>query len=144
MEVMGFKMIGPAILLGLGCIGSAMGCGIAGMAAHGVMSRVEENHGKFIAMTALPSSQSMYGIVLMILMMKAIKNGTLSQGDSLGIGIFIGLALMLSSIYQGKCAATGVIASAKQPLIIGKCLATLGIVEAFSLFAFVFAIFLLK
>ena len=31
---MNCDMIGPAIVLGLGCIGSAIGCGIAGMAAH--------------------------------------------------------------------------------------------------------------
>ena len=54
---MNFAMIGPAIVLGLACLGSAVGCGIAGMASHGVMARVDENHGKFIGMSALPSLQ---------------------------------------------------------------------------------------
>ncbi|MGH2612646.1 MAG: ATP synthase subunit C, partial [Rhabdochlamydiaceae bacterium] len=49
---MDYAMIGPAIVLGLGCIGSSIGCGIGGMASHAVMSRVEENHGKFIGMSA--------------------------------------------------------------------------------------------
>ncbi len=34
-------------------------------------------------------------------------------------------------------------ASAKQPAILGKCFATLGIIESFSLFAFVFALILI-
>ena len=40
---MDIGMVGPALVLGLGCIGSSIGCGIAGMASHAVMSRVEEN-----------------------------------------------------------------------------------------------------
>ena len=140
---MDFDMLGPAIVLGLACLGSAIGCGIAGMASHGVMARVDENHGKFIGMSALPSSQAIYGFVLMLLMKQAIDAKTLSAINGIGIGTFIGLAIMLSSIFQGMCAATGIQASAKQPSVYGKCLAALGIVESFSLFAFVFALLLI-
>ena len=140
---MSFDMIGPAIVLGLGCLGSAIGCGIAGMASHGVMARVDENHGKFIGMSALPSSQSIYAFVLMLLMKNSIGAGQLSAVAGIGIGISIGVAIMVSSIYQGMCAATGIHASAKQPAVYGKCLAALGIVESFSLFAFVFALLLI-
>lgn len=141
---MNFDMIGPALVLAFGCIGSAIGCGIAGMASHGVMSRVDENHGKFIGMSALPSSQAIYAFVLMLLMKNAIIAKTLSPLSGIGLGASIGLAIMLSSIYQGMCAATGIQASAKQPGVYGKCLAALGIVESFSLFAFVFALLLLN
>lgn len=140
---MNIGMIGPAIVLGLACLGSAIGCGIAGMASHGVMARVDENHGKFIGMSALPSSQAIYGFVLMLLMKNAILANTLSAWNGIGIGASIGLAVMLSAIYQGMCAATGIQASAKQPAVYGKCLAALGIVESFSLFAFVFALLLI-
>ena len=140
---MDFGMIGPALVLGLGCIGSSIGCGIAGMASHAVMSRVEENHGIFIGMSAVASSQSIYGFVLMILMKNAIVAGTLSPLSGIGIGLSVGFALLFSSVYQGMCAASGIQASAKQPAIFGKCFAALGIVESFSLFAFVFALLLL-
>jgi V/A-type H+-transporting ATPase subunit K len=140
---MNFGMIGPAIVLGLSCLGSAIGCSIAGMASHGVMARVDENHGKFIGMSALPSSQSIYGFVLMLLMRNAIRANSLTEWNGIGIGVFIGLAIMFSAIYQGMCAATGIQASAKQPAVYGKCLAALGIVESFSLFAFVFALLLI-
>lgn len=141
---MDYAMIGPALALGLGCIGSSIGCGIAGMASHAVMSRVEENHGTFIGMSAVAASQSIYGFVLMILMKSSILAGTLSPLAGIGIGLASGLALMISSIYQGMCAASGIQASAKQPAIIGKCFAALGIVESFSLFAFVFALLLIS
>jgi V/A-type H+-transporting ATPase subunit K len=141
---MNIDMIGPAIVMSLGCLGSSIGCGIAGMASHGVMTRVDEGHGKFIALSAIPSSQSIYGFILMILMKEAIKAGTLSGIGGIGIGLSVGIAIMTSSIYQGKCAVTAIQAAAKQPAIYGKTIAALGIVESFSLFAFVFALLLLS
>ena len=136
-------MVGPALVLGLGCIGSAIGCGIAGMATHAVMSRVEENHGKFIGMAAMPSSQSIYGFVLMILMQGPLKEGTLSPLSGIGIGLSVGIALLFSSMYHGMCAASACQAAAKQPAILGKTFAALGIVESFAIFAFVFALLLI-
>jgi len=141
---MDIDMIGPGIVLGLGCLGSSIGCGIAGMASHGVMTRVEEGHGKFIGLSAVPSSQSVYGFILMVLMKNAIKAGTLSAMGGIGIGLFVGTAIMTSSIYQGKCAATAIQATAKQPAIFGKAFAALGIVESFALFAFVFTLLLIS
>lgn len=141
---MDYAMVGPALVLGLGCIGSSIGCGIGSMALHAVMSRVEENHGKFIGMSAMAASQSIYGLVLMFLMKNNIEAGSLAPLSGIGIGLSVGLALMFSSIYQGMCAASGIQASAKQPAIIGKCFVTLGIIESFSLFAFVFASQLMK
>lgn len=140
---MNFDVIGPALVLGLGCLGSAIGCAIGGMASHGVMSRVDENHGKFIGMSAMPSSQAIYAFVLMLLMKNSIEAKTLSAMGGIGIGLSVGLAIMVSSIYQGMCAATGIQAAAKQPAVFGKCFAALGIVESFSLFAFVFALLLI-
>ncbi len=135
---MDYGMVGPALVLGLGCIGSSIGCGIAGMATHAVMSRVEEGHGKFIGMSAMPSSQSVYGFVLMIIMKGKINEGSLTPLNAIGIGASVGVALLFSAVYQGMCAASGVQAAAKQPAIFGKCFAALGIVESFALFAFVF------
>lgn len=140
---MNYDVVGPALVLGLACIGSSFGCGIAGMASHAVMARIDEGHGKMIGMSAMPSSQTIYGFILMLLMNNAIKAGSLSPEGGIGIGISIGLALLFSSIMQGKCCATGIQASAKQPAVYGKCYAAIGIVESFSLFAFVFALLLL-
>lgn len=141
---MNIDMIGPALVLGLGCIGSAIGCAIGGMASHGVMSRVEENHGKFIGMSAIPSTQAIYAILLMLIMKGAIVAKTLSAASGIGIGATVGVTILVSSIYQGMCAATAIQAVAKQPAVFGKCAAMIGIVESFSLFAFVFALLLMN
>jgi V/A-type H+/Na+-transporting ATPase subunit K len=140
---MNFDMAGPAIVLALSAMGSSVGCYIAGAASHAVMSRVEEGHGQFILLSAAPSSQSIYGFLLMILMKNAIKAGTLSPVTGVVLGIFAGLGLIFSSIYQGKVCATGIQATAKQPSLFGKCFVAVGIIESFSLFVFVFSILLL-
>lgn len=136
-------MIGPAIVLGLGCAGSAIGCGIAGMASHGAMTRVEEGHGKFIALSAAPSTQAILGFVLMVLMKGSIEAGTVKPISAMGIGLFVGLALLTSAVYQGRCAATAIQATAKQPATFGKSFLAIGIVESFAIFAFVFGMMLL-
>lgn len=140
---MELDMIGPGIVLGLGCLGSSIGCGIAGMASHGVMTRVEEGHGKFIGLSAMPSSQSIYGFVLMVLMKNAILAGTLTGVSAIGIGLFVGIAIMGSAIFQGMCAATAIQATAKNPALFGKAFAALGIIESFAIFAFVFALLII-
>lgn len=140
---MNFDVIGPVLVLGLACIGSSIGCGIAGMASHAVMARIDEGHGKIIGMSAMPSSQTIYGFILMLLMNNAIKEKTLSPLGGIGIGISVGFALLFSAVLQGKCCATGIQATAKQPGVYGKCFAAIGIVESFALFAFVFALLLL-
>lgn len=140
---MNYDMIGPALAMALSAVGSSIGCGIAGMASHAVMSRVEEGHGKFIGMAAMPSSQSIYGFILMLLMAGAIKEGSLSGNSAIGIGLASGTAIMMSAIFQGKAAATGIQASAKQPAIYGKCFAALGIIESFALFALVFTLMII-
>ena len=136
---MDFAMAGPAIVLGLGCIGSAIGCGIAGMASHAVMARVDDNHGKFIIMSAVASSQAIYSFLLMFIMRDAIRSNLLSPMSAVAIGFSIGAAILVSAIYQGMCAATGIQAVAKQPALFGKCMGALAIIESFSIFAFIFA-----
>lgn len=140
---MNFDMVGPILVLSISAMGSAIGCYIAGAASHAVMARVEEGHGKFIGMSAAPSSQIIYGFILMLLMSRAILDGSLSPVSGVVMGLFDGLALFCSSVFQGKVCATGIQASAKQPAIFGKCFAAVGIIESFALFVFVFSLLLL-
>lgn len=136
-------MVGPAIALGLSCIGCSIGCWIAGSASHAAMTRTEEGHGKFIGMAAAPSSQVIYGFLLMLQMSKAIQAGSLSPIDGIAIGTFSGMAFVFSSVFMGKVCATGIQASVKQPNVYGKCFASIGIIESFALFAFVFALLIM-
>lgn len=141
---MDINMVGPAIALGLSCMGCCVGCWIAGAASHAAMARSEEGHGKFIGMAAAPSSQVIYGFLLMLQMSKAITAGTLSPISAIAIGTFSGMAFVFSSIFQGKVCATGIQASLKSPGVYGKCFAAIGIIESFALFAFVFALLIMQ
>lgn len=140
---MDFNMVGPILALTLASIGSTIGCYIAGAASHAAMSRTEEDHGKFIGFSAAPSSQSIYGFILMLLMSKAIVAGTFSPVSGIAMGLLSGLAFAFSSICQGKVCATGIQACLKNPSLFGKCFASLGIIESFALFVFVFCYMLL-
>ncbi len=127
--------------MALGAIGSGMGCSISGQAACGAMLDVESGYGKFIGLSALPSSQGILGIVIMFILM-----GTPLTVDTapafFGIGLLAGLALLVTAIYQGKAVAGAINASKNKPEIFGLSIAPAAIVEGFSVFAFVFALVL--
>lgn len=138
-----FLMVGPALSLGLSCMGCCVGCSIAGQASHAAMARTEEGHGKFIGIASAPSSQTIYGFILMLLLSQRLRAGTILPVDAVAIGLFSGLAFFFSAVYQGKVCASGIEASLKQPSVYGKCFAAVGIIESFALFAFVFALLIM-
>jgi V/A-type H+-transporting ATPase subunit K len=135
--------VGPILTMTLAAIGSCIGCYVAGSASHGAMAKTEEGHGKFIGMSAAPSSQCIYGFILMLLLFQSIQRGNVSDISSIGIGLFTGLAFMTSAIFQGKVCATGIQASLKQPSVYGKCFAAVGILESFALFVLVFTLMII-
>jgi V/A-type H+-transporting ATPase subunit K len=127
-------------VMALGAIGSIIGCAVAGQAAIGAMVDTESGHGRFIGVSVMPSSQAIYGIVVMFTLQRPV---TPENAPALfGIGIFAGLALMLSAIHQGRACASAIHASKTKPEIFGLSLAPAAIVEGFAVFAFVFALVL--
>ena len=64
LELMG--RFGAYAPLFLGAVGSILGCSIGGQAACGAMLDVEGGYGRLIGVSALPSSQTIYGIVVML------------------------------------------------------------------------------
>jgi len=127
-------------VMALGAIGSIIGCAVAGQAAIGAMVDTESGHGRYIGVSGMPSSQVIYGIVVMFTLQRPV---TPENAPALfGIGIFAGLALMFSAIRQGQACASAIHASKTKPEIFGLSLAPAAIVEGFAVFAFVFALVL--
>ncbi len=127
--------------LALGAIGSMIGCMRAGMAACGAMLEVERGFGRFVGVAAMPSSQTIYGIVVTMALPK-----TLTAANSPGVfalGILSGLALMLSAFAQGSACAASINASKTKPEVFGISLAPAALIEGFAVFAFVFALVLM-
>ncbi|HSD61983.1 MAG TPA: ATP synthase subunit C [Burkholderiales bacterium] len=127
-------------VMALAAIGSIIGCAVAGQAAIGAMVDTESGHGRYIGVSVMPSSQVIYGIVVMFTLQRdvVVENAT----GLFGIGILAGLALMFSAIFQGQACASAIHASKTKPEIFGLSLAPAAIVEGFAVFAFVFALVL--
>ncbi|MGK7911523.1 MAG: ATP synthase subunit C [Synechococcus sp.] len=131
--------IGLYAPVALGAIGSAVGCAIAGQAAVGAMIDAKGGYGRFVGISALPSSQVIYGIVVMFTLLGQTVTEQTAVG-MFGIGVGAGLALMVNAIYQGKCCASAVVAAKVKPEIFGLSVAPAAIVEGFAVFAFIFAL----
>ena len=124
--------------MALGAVGSIIGCAIAGQAAIGAMLETEGGYGRYIGVSAMPSSQIIYGIVVMFTLNREV---TAETGAGLfGVGILAGIALMFSAIKQGQCCASAINATKEKPEIFGLSLAPAAIVEGFAVFAFIFAL----
>jgi V/A-type H+-transporting ATPase subunit K len=124
----------------LGALGSAIGVAIAGQAAIGAMLETEGGYGRFVGVSAIPSSNVIYGIVVMFSLQREV---TPANGASLfGLGVLVGLSLLYIGVWQGRACASAIAASKNKPEIFGLALAPAAIVEGFAVFAFVFALVL--
>ena len=58
--------------MALGAVGSITGCAIAGQAAIGAMLETEGGYGRFVGLSAFPSSMVIYGIVVMFTLQRDV------------------------------------------------------------------------
>ena len=140
--------MGAAAALGIAAMGSALGCGTAGMSAI-TMWKKAYAQGKSALFTLLvfvgaPISQTIYGMLLMnFILSKAAEQGFTNWGGCLGAGIFGGLGMMASAWYQGKSAAVACDALGETGKGMVNYLMVLGIVETVALFVLVFSMMVL-
>lgn len=134
----GFGFIGVAACLGLAALGSALGAGTAGMAAIGAWKKcfVQNKPAPFIlvAFAGAPLTQTIYGFILMGI----LQTSGLSEWGKLGVGVFAGLAMGASALFQGKCAAYGADALGETGQGFGNYILVVGLIETVALFAMVF------
>ncbi|SDX18326.1 ATP synthase subunit C [Thiocapsa roseopersicina] len=126
--------------MALGAIGSTIGCAVAGQAAIGAMVDTDSGYGRYIGVSVMPSSQVIYGIVIMFSLQRDVTPETAPA--LFGIGLLSGFALLFSAMRQGQACASAIHASKTKPEIFGLSLAPAAIVEGFAVFAFVFALVL--
>jgi V/A-type H+-transporting ATPase subunit K len=124
--------------MALGAIGSTIGCAIAGQAACGALLDTESGHGRFIGISAMPSSQTIYGIVVMFSLNRAVTSET--APGLFAVGLLTGLALLFSAVRQGESCASAIQVAKAKPEAFGLSLAPAAIVEGFAVFAFIFAL----
>ncbi|KIC44872.1 MULTISPECIES: ATP synthase subunit C [Tateyamaria] len=124
--------------MALGAVASSIGCSIAGQASIGAMLETEGGYGRFVGISAFPSTFVIYGIVIMFTLNREV---TLENAGGLfGVGLLAGVALLYCGIWQGRACAAAINASKEKPQIFGLALAPAAIIEGFGVFAFVFAL----
>ena len=138
--------VGMAAALGLSASGSAFGAGFAGMASVGAWKKCYAS-GKpapfiMIAFSDAPLTQTIYGFLLMNFIKSAVAGGG-DPGLAFGVGVFGGLAIGLSGLFQGKCAAAAADALGATGKGTANYFIVVGIVETVALFTLVFSLLLL-
>jgi V/A-type H+-transporting ATPase subunit K len=101
MEAIVLAYIGLGLMVGLSGIGSIYGVSISGNAAVGAMKKDPESFGNYMVLSALPSTQGLYGFVGYFVMSGSIANDWITAAAIFGAGLAMGLAGLFSGIRQG-------------------------------------------
>lgn len=148
-----FLAFAGAAMAALAGIGSAIGVGVAGEAAAGVVSEDPNKFGQVLLLQALPGTQGIYGLLIAFLVM--VKVGLLG-GDGMveltmiqGAGIFaaslpVGLVGIFSGIAQGKAAAAGIMLVGKKPSELAKGMLFAAMVETYAVLALLVSFLMLN
>lgn len=142
-----------ASLAAIAGIGSAIGVGIAGEAAAGVVAEDPKKFGQTLIMQALPGTQGIYGLLIaFIIMLKiglmggsGIADLTVAQGAAiLAAAAPIGLVGVFSAIAQGKAAAAGIMLIARKPEELAKGMIYAAMVETYAVLALLVSFLMLN
>ena len=112
MEPIVLAYIGIGLMVGLSGIGSIYGVSISGNAAIGAMKKDPSSFGNYMVLSALPSTQGLYGFVGFFVMSTAFQNPVTwaIAAAIFGAGLAMGLAGLFSGIRQGQVCASGIAA----------------------------------
>ena len=138
-----FKDLGVIAVLAFAAIGSAIGTGVAGMAAVGAWKKAfaQNKTASFmlVAFVGAPLTQTIYGMIVMNKMAELTVKGTYLWG----IGVLCGIAIGMSALMQGKAGAVASDAMGETGKGFGNYIVVIGIVETVALFVMAFALGLL-
>lgn len=138
-----FKDLGLGSVLALSAMGSALGTGVAAMAAVGAWKKAfaQNKAASFmlVAFVGAPLTQTIYGMIVMNRMVELANKGYYLWS----VGIFCGLAMGISALMQGKAGAVASDAMGETGKGFGNYIVVLGIIETVALFVMAFAMGLL-
>jgi len=106
-------VLGGAIALAGGLIGSSIGIGLAGSAGAATLADDPNQFRNVLILAALPMTQTFYGLIILIIIITAVLPGLAGMGAGYGfavlaIGIIAAVAESFSAIYQGAVCASGI------------------------------------
>ena len=137
--------IGIGLVIGLTGCGSAMGTAIGAMTTVGAMKKRSESFGSYIVLSALPGTQGLYGFAGLFILQDLISpEMTLLQGAGiLGGGLGLGLAGLVSGLFQGKVCASGIDSISSGNDVFGQTMILAVFPELYAIIAFA-ALFLIR
>ena len=132
--------IGLGAVLALAGIGSAYGTTIAGNAAEGALKKRPEGSGNYMVLSAVPATQGIYGFVAFLIMLGKFNTDPTLGVKLFGIGLFVGIVCMLSSIRQGQVCANGIINISQGHNVVANTLIYAALPEFYAILGLVGAI----
>jgi len=153
MEYLGLMiaLFGAALAWGMAGIGSAIGVGVAGESAAGVLSEDPDKFVKCLMLQALPGTQGFYGFITFFWVLNKLQVfGTPIKPDWVqGLMIFaaclpVALVCWYSAIWQGKAAAASIQMIARRPEELGRAFILPAMVETYAVLALLTSILLLN
>lgn len=133
------KDLGLGGALAFAAVGSAMGAGYAGMAAVGAWKKAfaQNKAASFmlVVFVGAPLTQTIYGMITM----NKIAEAALAGHYMWGLGMFCGIAMGASALFQGKAGAVASDAMGETGKGFGNYIIVLGIIETVALFVMAFA-----
>ena len=144
-----FALLGAAMAALLAGIGSAIGVGIAGEAAAGVITEDPNKFSKVLVLQLLPGTQGIYGLLVGFITLSKIGllGGGVNMDMSMTQGLLyfaacipIGIVGLISARYQGETAAASIGIVAKKPDQFGKAMLFPAMVETYAILALLISI----
>ena len=128
--------------------GSAIGVGVAGQAASGVVAQDPDKFAKVLIMQLLPGTQGIYGLLVGFITLSKIGllgGGAADLSTATGLLILaaclpIGIVGLISGMHQGKTSASAIGIVAKKPEQFGKAMLFPAMVETYAILALLISI----
>ena len=139
-----YALLGAAVAVFLAGAGSAIGVGIAGQAASGVVTEDPSKFAKVLIMQLLPGTQGIYGLLVGFITLSKIGllgGGAADLDPKTGLLILpIGIVGLISGKAQGQTAAAAIGIVAKKPDQFGKAMLFPAMVETYAILALLISI----
>ena len=143
-----YSLLGAAVAVFLTGAGSALGVGIAGQAAAGVVTEDPSKFAKVLVLQLLPGTQGIYGLLVGFLTLSKIGllGGGAAQIDPqtglliLAACLPVGIVGLISGKSQGETAAASIGIVAKKPEQFGKAMLFPAMVETYAILSLLISI----
>lgn len=144
MDKMGvvFALLGAALAALMSGVGSAIGVGVAGQAAAGVVTEDPSKFSKVLLLQLLPGTQGIYGLLIAFLTLTqiGILGGSAEMSITKGLLFFaaclpMAIVGLWSAIHQGKTSVAGIGIVAKKPEQMAKAMIFPAMVETYAILA---------